>query len=117
MGDDTWENLFPKTFKKSFPYPSFNVKDLHTVDNGVLSHLTPEMAASDWDVLIAHFLGVDHVGHRYQSNHPMMSDKLGQMNKMLEEVIALLKNDTVLLLLGDHGSTDMEIMEEQRKKS
>ena len=31
MGDDTWTQLFPNHFKKSYPYPSFNVKDLHTV--------------------------------------------------------------------------------------
>lgn len=39
MGDDTWENLFPKRFHRSLPFPSFNVKDLHTVDNGILQHL------------------------------------------------------------------------------
>uniref|UniRef100_A0A2P2LDT1 GPI ethanolamine phosphate transferase 3 isoform X1 n=1 Tax=Rhizophora mucronata TaxID=61149 RepID=A0A2P2LDT1_RHIMU len=31
MGDDTWVQLFPHHFNKSFPYPSFNVKDLDTV--------------------------------------------------------------------------------------
>lgn len=39
MGDDTWENLFPKKFHRSLPFPSFNVKDLHTVDSGILQHL------------------------------------------------------------------------------
>jgi GPI ethanolamine phosphate transferase 3 subunit O len=43
MGDDTWEALFPQHFNRSFPYPSFNVKDLHTVDNGCMEHLLPEM--------------------------------------------------------------------------
>lgn len=80
MGDDTWENLFPQQMQKSWPFPSFNVKDLHTVDNGVLSHLVPEITEGDFDVLIAHFLGVDHVGHRYEVNHPAMADKLKQVN-------------------------------------
>lgn len=31
MGDDTWTQLFPNHFNKSYPYPSFNVKDLDTV--------------------------------------------------------------------------------------
>lgn len=31
MGDDTWTQLFPDHFERSYPYPSFNVKDLHTV--------------------------------------------------------------------------------------
>lgn len=41
MGDDTWESLFPKKFHRSLPFPSFNVKDLHTVDDGILKHLYP----------------------------------------------------------------------------
>lgn len=31
MGDDTWMQLFPDHFNISYPYPSFNVKDLDTV--------------------------------------------------------------------------------------
>ncbi len=83
MGDDTWLGLFPDRFKKSYDYPSFNVQDLHTVDNGVIKHLLPEIANNDWDVLIAHFLGVDHCGHRYGPNHPEMAKKLEQMDTVL----------------------------------
>ncbi len=83
MGDDTWMSLFPKYFKRSFPFPSFNVKDLHTVDNGVLSHLSPELQKDDWSLLIAHFLGVDHCGHRYGPDHPAMAEKLTQMDNVL----------------------------------
>lgn len=94
MGDDTWTQLFPNQFHKSYPFPSFNVKDLDTVsmihviclflsviawvnelslfkvldcvvllvrlqvDNGCIEHLFPTLYKDDWDVLIAHFLGV-----------------------------------------------------------
>ncbi len=34
MGDDTWTALYPEHFHRNYSYPSFNVKDLHTVDNG-----------------------------------------------------------------------------------
>jgi phosphatidylinositol glycan class O len=113
MGDDTWTALYPEHFHRNYSYPSFNVKDLHTVDNGVLDHLVPEMSSRDWDVIIAHFLGVDHVGHRYGPSHPAMIDKLQQMNAMLESVIATMdKNkrehpdeETILLVMGDHGMT------------
>jgi hypothetical protein len=33
--------VYPTGFNDSFPYPSFNVKDLHTVDEGVIEHLLP----------------------------------------------------------------------------
>ena len=83
MGDDTWEGLFPGTFNKSFPFPSFNVKDLHTVDNGVIQHLVPELQHGDWDVLIGHLLGIDHCGHKYGPNHKAMADKLTQMDQVI----------------------------------
>lgn len=63
MGDDTWVGLFPSSFNRQFPYPSFNVKwvhpllitkcntkdslinrDLDTVDNGILDNLIPELS-------------------------------------------------------------------------
>ena len=31
VGDDTWLQLFPNHFAEIHAYPSFNVKDLHTV--------------------------------------------------------------------------------------
>ena len=93
MGDDTWLNLFPNRFKREYPFPSFNVQDLDTVDNGVLEHLLPEIGNGDWDVLIAHFLGVDHCGHRYGPNHPEMTRKLEQMDRVIRYQFQIILND------------------------
>uniref|UniRef100_A0A3Q1HAW9 GPI ethanolamine phosphate transferase 3, catalytic subunit n=1 Tax=Anabas testudineus TaxID=64144 RepID=A0A3Q1HAW9_ANATE len=106
MGDDTWESLFPKKFHRSLPFPSFNVKDLHTVDNGILQHLYNTMVGDDWEVLVAHFLGVDHCGHRFGPDHPAMAEKLTQMDGVIRSVIDRLQNDTLLVVMGDHGMTD-----------
>uniref|UniRef100_A0A7N0ZXE6 GPI ethanolamine phosphate transferase 3 n=1 Tax=Kalanchoe fedtschenkoi TaxID=63787 RepID=A0A7N0ZXE6_KALFE len=114
MGDDTWMQLFPHHFEKSYPFPSFNVKDLHTVDNGCIDHLIPLLHHDDWDVLIAHFLGVDHAGHIYGVDSGPMVEKLDQYNGVLERVIGILEDhsgpgglheNTLLLVLGDHGQT------------
>ncbi|KAI4876353.1 hypothetical protein NFI96_017816 [Prochilodus magdalenae] len=106
MGDDTWVSLFPRKFHRSLPFPSFNVKDLHTVDNGILQNIFPTMEGDDWDVLIAHFLGVDHCGHRFGPDHPAMAEKLTQMDDVIRSVIKRLQNDTLLVVMGDHGMTD-----------
>nr|XP_033792131.1 GPI ethanolamine phosphate transferase 3 isoform X2 [Geotrypetes seraphini]XP_033792141.1 GPI ethanolamine phosphate transferase 3 isoform X2 [Geotrypetes seraphini]XP_033792147.1 GPI ethanolamine phosphate transferase 3 isoform X2 [Geotrypetes seraphini]XP_033792156.1 GPI ethanolamine phosphate transferase 3 isoform X2 [Geotrypetes seraphini] len=106
MGDDTWDGLFPKKFFKSFFFPSFNVKDLHTVDNGILQHLFPTVNGSEWDVLIAHFLGVDHCGHKHGPDHPETAKKLSQMNEVIRSLVDYLHNDTLLVVIGDHGMTD-----------
>ncbi|KAH1121313.1 hypothetical protein J1N35_004473 [Gossypium stocksii] len=114
MGDDTWTQLFPYHFNKSYPYPSFNVKDLNTVDNGCIEHLLPSLYQQDWDVLIAHFLGVDHAGHIHGVDSTPMIEKLEQYNAVLEKVIKELQNqsgpgklheNSLLLVMGDHGQT------------
>ncbi|KAG2018594.1 phosphoethanolamine N-methyltransferase [Coprinopsis cinerea AmutBmut pab1-1] len=107
MGDDTWMSVFPNSFHPdmTFPYDSFNVEDLHTVDEGVIEHIFPllEDPSKPFDFLIGHFLGVDHVGHRAGPEHPIMKSKLQQMNDVLERVVEKMDDDTLLVLLGDHG--------------
>ena len=92
MGDDTWNKVYPRGFNESYPYPSFNVKDLHTVDNGVIEHLllsvrdamarqaaaraAPAATMSAGSIVIGHYLGVDHVGHRFGPSHPVRSPPL-----------------------------------------
>ncbi|XVF79533.1 hypothetical protein PTKIN_Ptkin14bG0230600 [Pterospermum kingtungense] len=114
MGDDTWTQLFPNHFNKSYPFPSFNVKDLDTVDNGCIEHLLPSLHQQDWDVLIAHFLGVDHAGHIYGVDSAPMIEKLEQYNTVLEQVIEALQKqsgpgelheNSLLIVMGDHGQT------------
>ncbi|KFO35356.1 GPI ethanolamine phosphate transferase 3 [Fukomys damarensis] len=105
MGDDTWKDLFPGAFSKAFFFSSFNVKDLHTVDNGILEHLYPTMDSGEWDVLIAHFLGVDHCGHKHGPHHPEMAKKLSQMDQVIRGLVERLENDTLLVVAGDHGMT------------
>ncbi|KAG0557025.1 hypothetical protein KC19_11G096500 [Ceratodon purpureus] len=114
MGDDTWMKLFPSHFSVAHPFDSFNVKDLHTVDDGVIREIFPALLETDWNVLIGHFLGVDHVGHIFGVESPLMVEKLEQYNRVIEEIVAVLKNqsgpgglheDTMLLVLGDHGQT------------
>jgi GPI ethanolamine phosphate transferase 3 subunit O len=108
LGDDTWTSLFPGYFDPNFTrsYDSFNVWDLHTVDNGVTEHLFPLLHPSNsskWDVIIGHYLGVDHAGHRYGPNHPAMAAKLQQMDGVVRRLIDSVDESTVLVVLGDHG--------------
>lgn len=106
MGDDTWQALFNKYIHPdlNFPYPLLNVWDIDTVDNGVLRHLHPLLENSrQWDVLVGHFLGVDHVGHRYGPNHPTMRHKLRQMNDEIAAIADKIDDKTLLVVMGDHG--------------
>ena len=55
-GDDTWLSLFPNRFTRTYPFPSFDVWDLDTVDRGVERNLFRELERPDsWDVFIGNF--------------------------------------------------------------
>jgi GPI ethanolamine phosphate transferase 3 subunit O len=108
LGDDTWTALFPGHFEQelSRAYDSLNVWDLHTVDNGVTEHILPLLREDKrglWDVMFAHYLGVDHAGHRYGPDHPAMTAKLQQMDGVLRDIVSALEDDTLLVIMGDHG--------------
>lgn len=108
LGDDTWHALFPGYFEQNLThaYDSFNVWDLHTVDNGVTEHIFPLLTAENsdkWDVIFGHYLGVDHAGHRYGPDHPAMAAKLNEMDTIFRRMIEEIDNDTLLVVMGDHG--------------
>ncbi|KAA1127356.1 mannose-ethanolamine phosphotransferase gpi13 [Puccinia graminis f. sp. tritici] len=113
-GDDTWLKIFGHHLfhpNLTFPYESFNVEDLHTVDNAVKTNLyrilniTQQTADQQehWDILIAHFLGLDHAGHRFGASHPTVRSKLREYDDFLEKLVEKLDDQTLLVLIGDHG--------------
>ncbi|TIB11692.1 hypothetical protein E3P89_02174 [Wallemia ichthyophaga] len=102
VGDDTWMTVFPGSFDEQLPYDSFNVEDLHSVDAGVKEHL-PRLMAHGYDAIFGHFLGVDHVGHRVGPAHAVMRMKLEEMDAVLRRVVDTLDDDTLLVVMGDHG--------------
>lgn len=103
LGDDTWVHLFPESIDTAHASDSFKMFDLHTVDNRILDKLWTEVAQPRKQVVVAHFLGVDHCGHTYGPDHPHMADKLAQMNTVLERLVREIDDTTLLVVMGDHG--------------
>lgn len=120
VGDDTWLGVFPagETSEEFIwgvedvkPFDSFNVEDLDTVDHGVRLHLLKLMdekkqGNDEWDIIVAHGLGLDHAGHRFGALHSETTRKLKETQFLLEDVVERLEEDTLLVVLGDHGMTD-----------
>jgi ethanolaminephosphotransferase len=40
------------------------VQDFTEVDNNVTRHIPEELLNSDWNAMILHYLGLDHIGHK-----------------------------------------------------
>jgi phosphatidylinositol glycan class O len=84
------------------------------VDDGVWSHLLPLVGQpGEWDVIVAHYLGVDHVGHSWGVQSQEMADKLRQMDDQMRDVVQALVDAagpggaferTLLIITGDHGA-------------
>lgn len=110
LGDDTWLHLFPFITQKSTGivkgYHSFHLFDLHSVDTGIKDHLFPILEEKNYDVIIAHFLGLDHCGHKFGPSHPQCADKLSELDGVIRKVIEEMPPNAELFIFGDHGMTD-----------
>ena len=48
---------------------------------------------------------MDHVGHKLTILHEKMAEKLTQMDNLVYDVINAINDDTLLIVMGDHGAT------------
>ncbi|KAH9286311.1 GPI ethanolamine phosphate transferase 3 [Echinococcus granulosus] len=104
-GDQVWVELVPNWFLESYPFPSFNIKDLDTVDTAVKEYVLREISRDKCDVLIGHMLGIDHCGHTFGRSHPEMDRKLAELDKFLSHLLPQLRKSDLLIAFGDHGMT------------
>ncbi|KAF9089297.1 major facilitator super transporter protein [Mortierella sp. AD031] len=121
FGDDTWIKLFPGLFFRSEGTSSFFAMDTVEVDNNVTRHVGPELAKNDWDGLIFHYLGLDHVGHSGGPKSGLMRPKQAEMDSVAQTIYTtLVKKDslganqqdelpTLFVLCGDHGMNEVFI--------
>ncbi|OMJ26877.1 GPI ethanolamine phosphate transferase 2 [Smittium culicis] len=126
-GDDTWLRLFPNSFSEYEGTTSFYVSDTVQVDLNVTRNLDKTFSnptnsnTHNWDVLILHYLGLDHIGHLEGPNSKLMPPKQKEMDDIVKKIYSQIeKNDiernkasngkskpTLLILLGDHGMNEL----------
>ena len=77
---------------------------------GLLKHLrTIGTRKEELEVVVAHFLGVDHVGHTYGPHDQHMDKKLRQIDAALSTTLEVMdESDSCHLtfIFGDHGMTE-----------
>ncbi|KAI4818786.1 hypothetical protein KUCAC02_004086 [Chaenocephalus aceratus] len=112
-GDDTWVRLFPKHFMEHDGTTSFFVSDYTEVDNNVTRHLDSTLKRDDWDILILHYLGLDHIGHISGPHSSLIQPKLMEMDDILKKIhSSLISKEAegslpyLLVLCGDHGMSE-----------
>ncbi|KAI8967243.1 alkaline-phosphatase-like protein [Mycotypha africana] len=121
FGDDTWLRLFPNDiFTKTDGTTSFFVSDTVQVDWNVTRHIETDITVQDWDAVILHYLGLDHIGHLSGPQSPLMKPKQLEMDKAIQSIYAIVKaqdqkrirpedppsKGTLLIVCGDHGMNE-----------
>ncbi|KAI8371582.1 alkaline-phosphatase-like protein [Radiomyces spectabilis] len=119
FGDDTWLRLFPGLFSKTDGTTSFYVSDTIEVDTNVTRHIDTDIVKTDWDAIVLHYLGLDHVGHLGGPKSPLMLPKQKEMDHAVERIYDIIANQdadrlandmnakgTLIVLCGDHGMND-----------
>ncbi|KAM0715209.1 hypothetical protein Q7P37_009674 [Cladosporium fusiforme] len=116
-GDDTWLRLFASEssnsslFMRSEGVHGLLTSEFTEVDQNVTRHVSEEMYRADWNAMILHYLGIDHIGHMGGPKAPHMIKKQMQMDDVVKEIFEAIEagvqhRDTLLVLLGDHGMNE-----------
>ncbi|KAK2861104.1 hypothetical protein FQN49_004539 [Arthroderma sp. PD_2] len=110
-GDDTWLKLFPDMFYRHDGTTSFFVSDFTEVDNNVTRHIPEEMGNADWNAMVMHYLGLDHIGHKAGPRSPHMIPKQREMDTIVKQIYTFMEKEAhlssaLLVLCGDHGMND-----------
>lgn len=117
-GDDTWTKLFPHQFVRQLANrDSLYVNDFHQGDANITRQLlnvelTDEQRNS-WDVLVLHYLGLDHIGHVEGPYSAKVPAKLREMDNVVRSIQSALDRwdgetggRSLLMVTGDHGMRD-----------
>ncbi|KAL8760164.1 MAG: hypothetical protein Q9184_003407 [Pyrenodesmia sp. 2 TL-2023] len=111
-GDDTWLKLFPNMFTRADGTSSFFVSDFTDVDLNVTRNVPAELENDDWNGMVLHYLGLDHIGHKSGPNSPHMFPKQVEMDGIIKSIYHTLEShshmeSTLLVLCGDHGMNEV----------
>ncbi|OAA34419.1 Alkaline-phosphatase-like, core domain protein [Metarhizium rileyi] len=111
FGDDTWLKLFPETFDRYDGTSSFFVSDFTEVDNNVTRNIAGELENTDWGLMVLHYLGLDHIGHKSGPRSGNMFPKQREMDSIVQSIYEALESkdhlkSTLFVLCGDHGMND-----------
>ena len=106
FGEDIWVSNFGKYFTKEVSLHDPDVRDLETNDDTASKHIYEELDnGSNFDIMVAHLIGLDHAGHTHGPTHPELERKLLDVERIVENIIDKMDDETTLLVFGDHGMT------------
>ncbi|KAM0675787.1 mannose-ethanolamine phosphotransferase gpi13 [Gurleya vavrai] len=103
-GDDTWIDLFPVLKDKSVTIPAYGKDRTFEAENKVMRLLINDVNKIKY--LFGHFSLLDCYGHDYTVFSKPVKMILEEYDKMIEEIYNKMNDDTLMVILSDHGVND-----------
>jgi len=69
------------------------------VDDNVTRHIDEELERNDWDVMVLHYLGLDHIGHVEGPRSGRVQPKLSEMDGIVQHVVDSLHQQVLVTQL------------------
>ena len=80
IGDNVWKELFKNKINFDLTKESFDIFDINSIDNLIFEKLPIELKKNNSNLIISHFLGVDHSSHVYGFNSIEVKKKIKKIN-------------------------------------
>jgi ethanolaminephosphotransferase len=90
------------------------------VDYNVTRHINTDLRENDWDTVILHYLGLDHIGHLGGPDSLLMKPKQKEMDQAIESIYNIVAEQdakrimgdpkakgTLIVVCGDHGMNEV----------
>lgn len=106
FGDVFWEEAFPSLRRKSSTICSYSKTDQATREDEIFEALVQNLENGPDDFIFAHFISLDSCGHAFGIDHPRTRETIERMDGYLARVYDKMSEDTLLVVLSDHGVTD-----------
>jgi len=72
-------------------------------DDNVLSNALAALEGGMPDLFFVHFHGIDDAGHEYGPDAPAERAKITEVDAAVEQIIAAVPSDTLIVIFSDHG--------------
>lgn len=81
------------------------------MDNNVTRNIEDELKNEDWGLMVLHYLGLDHIGHKSGPRSVNMVPKQREMDGIVQDIFMAIESQkhlqsTLFVMCGDHGMND-----------
>lgn len=81
------------------------------MDNNVTRNIEDELRNDDWGLMVLHYLGLDHIGHKSGPRSVNMVPKQREMDGIVRDIFSAMETEdhlqsTLFVMCGDHGMND-----------